>query len=149
MGVPGWSSDTTNRKTIVPTFNMSEEYDTLHLRSRTITETMSKVTDFGQDNKEETEKRDSKSGSKDNLDDSNMPLLENEEKAEKNDDKSEKNIKEKKVKVKKEPATSCINTNSRGLNMEARDSQGINDEINLDFDDILAEPTSSHGFDPV
>ena len=81
---------------------------------------------------------DSKSGSKDNLNESNMPLLESEEKAEetpekevvemeleekeeKKDestekDKKEKKVKEKKVKVpkvKKEPGPSCIDTLSR------------------------------------
>ena len=81
---------------------------------------------------------DSKSGSKDNLNESNMPLLEGEEKAEetpekevvemeleekeeKKDestekDKKEKKVKEKKVKVpkvKKEPGPSCIDTLSR------------------------------------
>jgi len=83
---------------------------------------------------------DSKSGSKDNLNESNMPLLEGEEKAgeetpekevvemeleekgEKKDEstekkeKKEKKVKEKKVKVpkvKKEPGPSCIDTLSR------------------------------------
>ena len=82
---------------------------------------------------------DSKSGSKDNLNESNMPLLESEEKAEETpekevvemeleekeekkdevtekDKKEEKKKKEKKVKVpkvKKEPGPSCIDTLSR------------------------------------
>merc|ERR1712008_184966 len=115
---------------------------------------------------------DSKSGSKDNLNESNMPLLEGEEKAEetpekevvemeleeKKDestekkDKKEKKVKEKKVKVpkvKKEPGPSCIDTLSSGLDLGTRDSQGINVEINLDFDDVIAEPKAAHGFDPV
>merc|ERR1712203_296457 len=108
---------------------------------------------------------DSKSGSKDNLNESNMPLLEGEEKAgetpekevvemeleekeEKKDDSTEKDKKEKKVKekkvkvpkVKKEPGPSCIDTLSSGLDLEARDTQGINVEIDLDFDDVIAEP---------
>merc|ERR1711868_364228 len=109
---------------------------------------------------------DSKSGSKDNLNESNMPLLESEEKAEetpekevvemeleeKEDKKEEKKKKEKKVKVpkvKKEPGPSCIDTLSSGLDLGARDSQGINVEIDLDFDDVIAEPKAAHGFDPI
>merc|ERR1711997_1312017 len=119
---------------------------------------------------------DSKSGSKDNLNESNMPLLEGEEKAEettpekevvemeleekeeKKDestekkDKKEKKVKEKKVKVpkvKKEPGPSCIDTLSSGLDLGTRDSQGINVEIDLDFDDVIAEPKAAHGFDPI
>merc|ERR1712012_1057050 len=117
---------------------------------------------------------DSKSGSKDNLNESNMPLLESEEKAEetpekevvemeleekeeKKDevtekDKKEEKKKEKKVKVpkvKKEPGPSCIDTLSSGLDLGARDSQGINVEIDLDFDDVIAEPKAAHGFDPI
>merc|ERR1712130_264755 len=119
---------------------------------------------------------DSKSGSKDNLNESNMPLLEGEEKAgeetpekevvemeleEKGEkkgestekkEKKEKKVKEKKVKVpkvKKEPGPSCIDTLSSGLDLGARDSQGINVEIDLDFDDVIAEPKAAHGFDPI
>merc|ERR1711934_13275 len=109
---------------------------------------------------------DSKSGSKDNLNESNMPLLEGEEKAEetpekevvemeleekeeKKDESTEKDKKEKKVKVKKEPGPSCIDTLSSGLDLGARDTQGINVEIDLDFDDVIAEPKAAHGFDPV
>merc|ERR1711884_881556 len=109
---------------------------------------------------------DSKSGSKDNLNESNMPLLESEEKAEetpekevvemeleeKEEKKDEVTEKEKKVKfpkVKKEPGPSCIDTLSSGLDLGARDSQGINVEIDLDFDDVIAEPKAAHGFDPI
>merc|ERR1712117_669814 len=118
---------------------------------------------------------DSKSGPKDNLNESNMPLLESEEKAEETpekevvemeleekeekkdevtekDKKEEKKKKEKKVKVpkvKKEPGPSCIDTLSSGLDLGARDSQGINVEIDLDFDDVIAEPKAAHGFDPI
>merc|ERR1711879_741573 len=107
---------------------------------------------------------DSKSGSKDNLNESNMPLLEGEEKAEetpekevvemeleekeeKKDESTEKDKKEKKVK--EEPGPSCIDTLSSGLDLGARDTQGINVEIDLDFDDVIAEPKAAHGFDPV
>merc|ERR1712183_776668 len=110
---------------------------------------------------------DSKSGSKDNLNESNMPLLEGEEKAEetpekevvemeleekeeKKDESTEKKEKKVKVpKVKKEPGPSCIDTLSSGLDLGTRDSQGINVEINLDFDDVIAEPKAAHGFDPI
>merc|ERR1712216_352360 len=118
---------------------------------------------------------DSKSGSKDNLNESNMPLLEGEEKAEETPEKEvvemeleekeekkdestekkekkERKVKEKKVKVpkvKKEPGPSCIDTLSSGLDLGTRDSQGINVEINLDVDDVIAEPKAAHGFDPI
>merc|ERR1712179_163797 len=110
---------------------------------------------------------DSKGGSKDNLNESNMPLLEGEEKAEetpekevvemeleekeeKKDESTEKKEKKVKVpKVKKEPGLSCIDTLSSGLDLGTRDSQGINVEINLDFDDVIAEPKAAHGFDPI
>lgn len=104
----------------------------------------------------------SKNGSKDNLAE---PLLEEEKAAEtpekevvemeveeKKDEGKEKKKKEKKVKVpkvKKEPGPSCMDTLSSGLDMAARDGQGINTEINLDFDDVLAEPSAAHGFDPI
>merc|ERR1711934_30035 len=103
---------------------------------------------------------DSKSGSKDNLNESNMPLLEGEEKAEETPEKEvvemeleeKEEKKEKKVKVpkvKKEPGPSCIDTLSSGLDLGTRDRQGINVEINLDFDDVIAEPKAAHGFDPI
>merc|ERR1712214_196919 len=100
---------------------------------------------------------DSKSGSKDNLNESNMPLLKSEEKAEETPEKEVVEMeleekKEKKVKVpkvKKEPGPSCIDTLSSGLDLGARDSQGINVEIDLDFDDVIAEPKAAHGFDPI
>merc|ERR1712130_598565 len=108
---------------------------------------------------------DSKSGSKDNLKESNMPLLEGEEKAgeetpekevvemeleekgEKKDESTEKKVNV--PKVKKEPGPSCIDTLSSGLDLGARDGQGINVEIDLDFDDVIAEPKAAHGFDPI
>merc|ERR1711936_1173061 len=98
---------------------------------------------------------DSKSGSKDNLNESNMPLLEGEEKAEETTPEKEvveMEVKEKKVKVpkvKKESGPSCIDTLSSGLDLGTRDSHGINVEIDLDFDDVIAEPKAAHGFDPI
>jgi len=118
---------------------------------------------------------DSNTGSKDNVNESSIPLLEDEEKTgetpekesteiemeekkdetnEKKDENDEKKVNEKvkKVKIpkaKKEPGPSCIDTLSSGLDLGVRDSQGINSEINLDFDDVLAEPDTSHGFDSI
>merc|ERR1712088_130502 len=89
---------------------------------------------------------DSKSGSKDNLNESNMPLLEGEEKAE---ETPEKEVVEMELEVKKEPGPSCIDTLSSGLDLGTRDSHGINVEIDLDFDDVIAEPKAAHGFDPI
>jgi len=82
--------------------------------------------------------------------------LEKEEKkdeaTEKEDSKKEKKKKEKKVKVPKvakPKGPSCVETMSSGLDMSTRDKAGINVEIDLDFADVLAEPSSAHGFDPL
>merc|ERR1711902_382648 len=110
-------------------------------------------------------------GSKDNVNEDNTPLMEGEEKTgetpekeeeemeEKKDESNEKEEKadkkkkkEKKVKVPKVPkpkGPSCVETLSSGLDMAARDKDGINVEIDLDFSDVLAEPASAHGFDPL
>merc|ERR1712073_149676 len=110
-------------------------------------------------------------GSKDNVNEDNTPLMEGEEKTgetpekeevemeEKKDESNEKEEKadkkkkkEKKVKVPKVPkpkGPSCVETLSSGLDMAARDKDGINVEIDLDFSDVLAEPSSAHGFDPL
>merc|ERR1712172_421835 len=79
-----------------------------------------------------------------------MELEEKEEKKDESNEKKEK--KEKKVKepkVKKEPGPSCIDTLSSGLDLGTRDSHGINVEIDLDFDNVIAEPKAAHGFDPI
>eukprot|EP00092_Neocalanus_flemingeri_P059555 GFUD01071212.1.p1 GENE.GFUD01071212.1~~GFUD01071212.1.p1 ORF type:complete len:178 (+),score=49.20 GFUD01071212.1:146-679(+) len=98
---------------------------------------------------------DSKPGSEHNLNESNMPLLSEDgtEKAEKGgetfdneleekkDESTEKKKKDKKLKVPKEkPGYDHDN-----LDMTLRDSKGINKDIDLDFDDILAEPSTAHG----
>merc|ERR1711876_132500 len=109
-------------------------------------------------------------GSKDNVNEDNTPLMEGEEKTgetpekeevemeEKKDEsnekeeKADKKKKEKKVKVPKVPkpkGPSCVETLSSGLDMGARDKDGINVEVDLDFSDVLAEPSSAHGFDPL
>merc|ERR1712044_32209 len=73
---------------------------------------------------------------------------------EKKDEETEKEEgkKDKKVKVPKVPkpkGPSCVETMTTGLDMAARDKEGINIEIDLDFSDVLAEPASAHGFDPL
>merc|ERR1711884_112577 len=107
-------------------------------------------------------------GSKENVAEGETPLLSEEtpekeevETEEKKDDSTEKEDgkeekkkakKEKKVKVPKVPkpkGPSCVETLSSGLDMAARDKDGINVEIDLDFSDVLAEPASAHGFDPL
>lgn len=123
---------------------------------------------------------DSKNGSKSDLNESNMPLLDDdqtekagetpekeliemkEEGAEEKDDSKEteksKKKKEKKEKKKKEPkepkekkpkGPNCVETLSAGLSLTARDGKAINSDVCLDFDDVLAEPGSTHGLDPV
>merc|ERR1712181_189765 len=100
---------------------------------------------MGEEKKDETtEKKENKK--------ENMGEEEKDETTEKKENKKEKKVKEKKVKVpkvKKEPGPSCIDTLSSGLDLGTRDSQGINVEINLDFDDVIAEPKAAHGFDPI
>jgi hypothetical protein len=71
------------------------------------------------------------------------------EKKEEKKEKKKKEKKEKAPKVKKEPGPSCIDTMSSGLDMNVRDANGLNCEIDLDFDNVLAEPAASHGFDPI
>jgi len=120
---------------------------------------------------------DSKSGSKSDLNESNMPLLDDdqtekagetpekeqiemtEEVAEEKDDSKDtekgNKKKEKKEKKKKEPkekkpkGPNCVETLSAGLNLADRDGKSINTDVCLDFDDVLAEPGSTHGLDPV
>jgi hypothetical protein len=120
---------------------------------------------------------DSKSGSKSDLNESNMPLLEDdqtekagetpekeqiemteegvEEKDDSKETEKEKKKKKKKEKKKKEPkekkpkGPNCVQTLSAGLNLTDRDGKLINTDVCLDFDDVLAEPGSTHGLDPV
>jgi len=122
---------------------------------------------------------DSKSGSKSDLNESNMPLLDEEQKAaedgekeaiemkeeggadeekgdkEKEDGKAADGKKAKKEKKKKEPkekkppGPNCIDIHSAGLDVQFRDSKAINTCIDIDFNDVLAEPTSAQGFEPI
>jgi caveolin 1 len=109
---------------------------------------------------------DSKNGSKSNLNESNMPLLDDveksgetpekeqielkEEASEKKDDSTEK-TKKKKEKKPKEPkppkGPNCIDLISKDLDLGNRDSNNVNVEIDLDFDDVLAEPNAAQGFE--
>ncbi|RWS11427.1 hypothetical protein B4U79_00113 [Dinothrombium tinctorium] len=125
-----------------------------------------------------------KSGSKTNLNESTLPLLEehegkgetpekeekieletkgNAEKDEKTDDekkddsddkKKDKKQKEKKVKKPKEKkegqsrlTLNCAQNFTIGLNVLDRDEKGINDHVNLTFEDIIAETDSNQSFE--
>merc|ERR1712043_113946 len=48
-----------------------------------------------------------------------------------------------------EKGKNCVETLSAGLNLADRDGKSINNDVCLDFDDVLAEPGSTHGLDPV
>merc|ERR1711974_359863 len=107
---------------------------------------------------------DSKTGSKSDLNESNMPLLDDVEKSgetpekeqiemkeggdEKKDEATEKKKKkEKKPKPKEPKGPNCIDLISKDLDLGNRDSNNVNVEIDLDFDDVLAEPSAAQGFD--
>merc|ERR1711950_63432 len=69
---------------------------------------------------------------------------------EKKDDSTEKGKKkkEKKEKKPKEPkGPNCIDLISMDLDLGNRDSNNVNVEIDLDFDDVLAEPKAAQGFE--
>merc|ERR1712127_1106202 len=89
-------------------------------------------------------------------DDSNPEKTEGEEEEEeKKDDGEEKKSKKSKKEKKEKTETahrrtqSCVQTFTVGLNVLDRDEKHINDTINLNFEDVLAEPDASHGFDPI
>merc|ERR1711892_51336 len=105
----------------------------------------------------------SKAGSKTNLNESNMPLLAEEEKVEetpekevvkmepehkdeKEDTGNEKKKEKKEKKVREGP--SCFETLTKDVDLKMRDSKDINIEIDLSSGDVFAEPTTSHSFDP-
>merc|ERR1739845_151397 len=59
-----------------------------------------------------------------------------------------KKKKEKKPKEPKPPkGPNCIDLISKDLDLGNRDSNNVNVEIDLDFDDVLAEPAAAQGFD--
>merc|ERR1711994_99140 len=72
-----------------------------------------------------------------------------EEGAEEKDDSKKKEKKKKEPKEKKPKGPSCVETLSAGLDLANRDGKSINNDVCLDFDDVLAEPGSTHGLDPV
>jgi len=114
---------------------------------------------------------DTKSGSKGNLNESAVPLLEEgkegktpenielETKNDNNDEKKdqnkkeakEKKKKEKKEKVNKESAKRsldiCAQNFTFGLNVLDRDEKKVNDHINILFEDVIGEPDPTHGFE--
>jgi len=117
----------------------------------------------------------SKTGSKSNLNESTLPLLEEkegkkeekiemEEKDKKVEDKKQaeadkKAAKEKKKQEKKEKKAkegkigagartiACTQNFTVGLNVLDRDEKRINDHVNVLFEDVLGEPDPTHGFE--
>lgn len=71
-----------------------------------------------------------------------------EDKEDKKGKKKAKKGKKEKVKCHKR-SESCVQTLTAGLNLLDRDEKHVNDHINLVFEDVIAEPDSSHGFDGV
>ncbi|XP_054721713.1 caveolin-3-like [Uloborus diversus] len=71
----------------------------------------------------------------------------------KDEKESKKEKKEKKKKEKKEKThkrtTSLAEKLTTGLNLLDRDDRNVNDHVNIVFEDLLAEPDASHGFDAV
>jgi len=113
-----------------------------------------------------------KSGSKQNLNESSVPLLEepekvakdptdtNEEKIElkgvndgkESTEKSEKKKKEKKEKKEKKlpqivSPTVCAANFTVGLNVIDRDEKHINEQVNVLFEDVIGEPDPTHNFE--
>merc|ERR1712126_448406 len=87
-------------------------------------------------------------------DDSNPEKTEGEEEEKKDEGEEKKSKKEKKEKKEKTEnahrrTQSCVQSFTVGLNVLDRDEKHINDTINLNFEDVLAEPDASHGFDPI
>merc|ERR1719479_395291 len=67
---------------------------------------------------------------------------------EKKDEATEEKGKKKKEKKPKEPkGPNCIDLISKDLDLGNRDSNNVNVEIDLDFDDVLAEPNAAQGFE--
>jgi len=109
----------------------------------------------------------SKSGSKSNLNESTLPLLEEQETKDvpekieltekdkedkdQNESKKDKKKKEKKEKVKKETTKrsldACAQNFTVGLNVLDRDEKRINEQVNVQFEDIIGEPDPTHGFE--
>jgi len=104
-----------------------------------------------------------KTGSKTDLNESSLPLLELKGEEGKGDaenqddnsptkDKKDKKKKEKKEKVKKESTTKrtfdiCAQNFTVGLNVMDRDEKHINDYVNISFEHLIGEPDPTHGFE--
>lgn len=69
----------------------------------------------------------------------------------KEESKKDKKKKEKKEKVKKEAAKrsleACTQNFTVGLNVLDRDEKHINQHVNIHFEDVIAEPDPTHGFE--
>jgi len=110
----------------------------------------------------------SKSNSKQDLNESSIPLLEMKSEEDKDaqdveakdgedqgntpKDKKDKKKKEKKEKVKKESTTKrsldmCAQNFTVGLNVLDRDEKHINDFVNIPFEHLIGEPDPTHGFE--
>merc|ERR1739844_780670 len=78
-----------------------------------------------------------------------IELKEGEEKKDETTEKGKKKKekKEKKPKEPKEKGPNCIDVIAKDLNLGNRDSNNVNVEIDLDFDDVLAEPAAAQGFE--
>lgn len=116
---------------------------------------------------ENSKDKGSRSSSKVNLNESNVPLLEEEAASIKGgeskvtiemdsksgDEKTQADGKESKEKKKKEKShkrtISLAERLTAGLNLLDRDDRRVNDHINIVFEDVLAEPDSDHGFDSI
>lgn len=70
-----------------------------------------------------------------------------EEKKDESTEKTKKSKKEKKPKEKKERGPNCFDLITKDLDMGNRDTNNVNVEIDLDFDDVLAEPAGAQGFE--
>jgi len=112
-----------------------------------------------------------KTGSKTNLNESTLPLLEEQEgkgdvpekieletRNDKNDEKDDKkdqtDVKDKKDKKKKEKKETtkrsidaCTQNFTVGLNVLDRDEKRINEHVNILFEDVIGEPDPTHGFE--
>jgi len=112
-----------------------------------------------------TEQKDQKkAGSKTNLNESTVPLLDqdNPEKIElkdvngeeKDDSKTEKQegdetteTKPKKSRTPRIRGPPALTTLTAGLSLIDRDDKSLNHHVNIQFDDVIAEPESAHSFD--
>lgn len=110
--------------------------------------------------------RSSLKGSKTNVAESNVPLLEDpnagegtgspqkervelESAIEKEDAEREKSSGEGETERRRPRALTCMESFTVSMNLLDRDSAHINDHVNVVFEDVLAEPRANQGFDQV